>query len=80
MDLEDVLRKVQSDRGNLLHGRLPLMSSRLTTPSWHFDAVGAVHLIKWVDLRRPIVVARMAGNGAKVSFTHVSANDRIPPI
>src|SRR4029077_8145494 len=38
VNLEDVLRKVQPDRGNLLHGRFPLMSSRSTTSSWHADA------------------------------------------
>src|SRR5713226_5159423 len=48
VNLEDVLRKVQPDRGNLLHGRFPLMSSRSTTSSWHADAAaGAVHPISF---------------------------------
>jgi hypothetical protein len=38
MNLEDVLRKVQSDRGGLLHGRLLDGMSRSTTSSWHDTA------------------------------------------
>src|SRR5204863_8763762 len=46
VNLEDVLREVQPDSGNMLHGRFPLMSSRSTTSSWNADAVPwAVHPI-----------------------------------
>jgi hypothetical protein len=38
VNLEDVLREVQPDRGNLFHGWSPLMSARSTTSSWHVDA------------------------------------------
>lgn len=46
VNLEDALRQVQTDRANLLHGRLLSIRSAPTTSSWHVDAVaGAVHPI-----------------------------------
>jgi hypothetical protein len=46
VNLEHILRKVQTDRGNLHGGRLLSIMRRLP-PQWHYDAeaVGAVHPI-----------------------------------
>jgi hypothetical protein len=49
VNLKHVLRNIQPNRANLVHGRL-LLDESSTTSSWHIDAVaGAVHLINSTD-------------------------------
>jgi hypothetical protein len=40
MDLKDVLREINADRGTFVHGRLPFGSSSTATAIWHLDAGG----------------------------------------
>jgi hypothetical protein len=44
VNLEYVLRQIQTNHANLAHGRLPCLVES-TSPVWHTDAVGAVHTI-----------------------------------
>jgi hypothetical protein len=39
VNLEHVLRQIQTNRANLVHGRLPCLVES-TSPVWHIDAVG----------------------------------------
>src|SRR6185295_14629012 len=39
VDLKNVLRQIQPNHANLVHGRLPYLVES-TTPVWHIDAVG----------------------------------------
>ena len=50
MKLKDVLGEIESDRTNLVHGRL--LEWALTPPLWHADAVGGVHTIRPRSPRR----------------------------
>ena len=45
MNLENLLRDIQTDRANLQHGCLPHVVS-LTPPLWRIDAIGGVHSIR----------------------------------
>ena len=67
MHLKDVLGQIQSDCGNLFHGRR-LLEWLATPPLWHVDAVGGVHPINLSSHKRAAVRELIKAAGANLMF------------
>jgi hypothetical protein len=66
VQLKDMLRDIQSDRGNLTHGRL--LEWLATPPLWHTDAVGGVHPINLGSHKGKAVRQAIKKAGARLLF------------